>query len=59
KFAAVEQAFRGSMERYKCELDEFRLTPGDVSVSNLLAGYMAVGNPGTRQEATSTAQAQK
>lgn len=50
KFGAVEQAFCGSLDRYKRELDEFRLTPGEVSVSNLLAGYMAVGNPSQRQE---------
>ncbi len=50
KFSAVEQAFCGSLERYKRELDEFGLTPGDVSVFNKLAGCMAVGDPCMGQE---------
>jgi cellobiose phosphorylase len=49
KIDMVEQAFCGALERYKRELDEFRLTPGDVSVSNQLAGRMAVADPSMRQ----------
>jgi cellobiose phosphorylase len=49
KIDVVEQAFSGALERYQRELGDFRLTPGDVSVFNQLAGRMAVADPSMRQ----------
>lgn len=46
---AVEQAFSGAFESFERELEEFGLTPEDVSLFNRLAGTMVFADPAMRQ----------